>query len=1100
MAKQIKSSDLFEEEDIFKGLRDSALKTIEIFDKLSLGMKQSAEEMKKSVNDNVLTTTKSIEKLMQTSSQASKLQEDSIKIDKAKAEALKQYAIAEQQLEKIEQEKEKTAQQRIRTSEQIKKAENDEIKRSQQKVKAAQDEQSAYKQLAANTRDLKNQSKELGAQLTMLKDAGETNSDAFRELQQRYNQVTQAASEADKKLKDIDKSVGDNQRSVGDYEKATVGLREQLRKLTMALADMDESDPRFAKMAMEAGELSDKIADTQAVVKGLAGTGIENLANGMVRAGQVGIAAFQGLESSMVLLGVENEAVLESMQKLQALAGMADALQTLGGLGDAITEIKASLIGAATKMGLFTAAKEVDIVVTEAQAIATTEATVAQEGLNVAMSANPIGLVIAGIVALGAAVAGVVYYLNRETEAEKKARIEQEKLAKQREANAKLAKETAEYVGKESGSYASLIYSLKATVAGSKERVELMQQINNEYGTTLQNLSDEYAFQEQLNKSVEDYIAVQYNKFKLQKNQEAFDKQLETRFALEQKQNKLMQEFYKERAKKGESVRIDIPGQAFRDEILKEDETLGNYRRRMGLFNDDLTKIEQQLAANENATTNLGLSRNQLLATDTKLTNNGKVYVKQNTQNTKTTNNLTNATADLNTEFAITNEYLSKQIALLDALDQLQKDREIAAADQEIAAKRANDLKLVNETGELQVDALEELIAKKYKLEQDAIMLSRDAQISAIKETYRLEGEEELKAIEANKKELLAQEKLTPEAKLEIEANYQKELQQYKYNELQRNADLELEIRKLNEESKVLIVDNEKKKNDEINDANEELNNAQEEYYDNKNEKKLENDEKEIQAEKDKLEAISAVVDASAEFFISRSEKKIAQIEKEKDAAQKQFALYQELAANGNINAQQSLAEQQKIIDKAELKKEKELKKQQRIKLAQSVFETYQSKVEAGKENPIADTIKDTTLLLQFINSLPTFYDGTEDTGANGKGVDGRGGFHAILHPNERVVPKTLNDKINGISNEELTKLAVEYNNGSIVRKGEANQVSSALEFGIMIEKLDRLNETIQNKPEHSYDVGRISSTLLEFVDRKKQGNTTTYNRYKVRK
>ena len=1100
MAKQIKSSDLFEEEDIFKGLRDSALKTIDIFDKLSLGMKQSAEEMKKSVNENVLTTTKSIEKLMQTSSQASKLQEDSIKIDKAKAEALKQYAIAEQQLEKIEQEKEKTNQQKLRTAEQIKKQEEAEVKRSQQKVKAATDEQSIYKQLSANTRDLKNQSKELGAQLLMLKEAGKGNSAEFLALQQTYNKVTKAASDADIKLKQIDKSVGDNQRSVGDYEKATVGLREQLRKLTMALADMDESDPRFAKMAMEAGELSDKISDTQAVVKGLAGSGIENLANGMVRAGQVGIAAFQGLESSMVLLGVENEAVLQSMQKLQALAGMADALQTLGGLGDAITEIKASLIGAATKMGLFTAAKEVDIVVTEAQAIATGEAAIAQEGLNVAMSANPIGLVIAGIVALGAAVAGLVYYLNRETEAEKKTRIEQEKLAKQRVANAKLAKETAEYVGKESGGYAALIYQLKATVAGSTERVELMKQINTEYGTTLQNLSDEYAFQEQLNKSVEDYIAVQYNKFKMLKNQEAFDKQMEKRFALEQKQNKLMTEFYKERGKKGESVRIDLPGQMIREEVLQADETLGNYRRRMGLFNTELLEIEEALAKNEEYTTRLGLSREQLLETDTKLTNNGKVYVKQTVNTTKTTKDLTNATAELNTEFSMTNEYVSKQNQLLGDLEQLQKDKEIREADEAIQTKKANMLKLVNETGELQVDALEDLVAKKYKIEADAIKLSRDAQIAAVKETYRLEGEEELKAIEANKKELLAQEKLTPEAKLEIEANYQKELQQYKYNQLQRNGDLELELRKINEESNVQIIENEKEKNDEIDTLNEELNDAQEEYYDKANEALEDKNAKTVDKVKERNEAIKEMVNASADFFIKKSDEKIAQIELEMSAAQKQYEYYKTLAANGNINAKESLAEQQKIIDQAEMKKQKELKKQERIKLAQSVFATYQSKVDGGSEHPLADTIKDTTLLMQFINSLPVFFDGTEDTGANGNGVDGRGGFHAILHPNERVMPKNLNDKLNGISNEELTRLAIEYNNGNIVRRGEANQMTSALEFGIMIEKLDKLNATIQNKPEHSYDVGRISSTLLEFVDQKKQGNTTTYNRYKVRK
>ena len=107
MAKQIKASDIFEEEDLFKGLRDSAVKTIEIFDKLSAEMKKSAEEMKKSISASTLSTSAEIENLIKVTGKASVMTEESIKIDKAKAEALKQHALAEQQLEKIAQEREK---------------------------------------------------------------------------------------------------------------------------------------------------------------------------------------------------------------------------------------------------------------------------------------------------------------------------------------------------------------------------------------------------------------------------------------------------------------------------------------------------------------------------------------------------------------------------------------------------------------------------------------------------------------------------------------------------------------------------------------------------------------------------------------------------------------------------------------------------------------------------------------------------------------------------------------------------------------------------------------------------------------------------------
>ena len=225
---------------------------------------------------------------------------------------------------------------------------------------------------------------------------------------------------------------------------------------------------------------------------------------------------------------------------------------------------------------------------------------------------------------------------------------------------------------------------------------------------------------------------------------------------------------------------------------------------------------------------------------------------------------------------------------------------------------------------------------------------------------------------------------------------------------------------------------------------------------------------------------------------------KIEQIDKEIAAANTQYTTLQTLAANGNINAKESLAEQQKIINEANAQKAKELKKQQRIKLAESVYSTYNAKVAANSEHPLLDTIKDTMLLQQFIASLPTFYDGTEDTGKNGNGIDGKGGFHAVLHPNERVIPKSLNEQIGSLSNEALAKMANEYQNGKLMRSN--SQMGSALETALLINELKDLKQTIQMKPETNIGIGEITQSVMEIVKSTKQGNTTTYNRYKVRR
>jgi hypothetical protein len=239
------------------------------------------------------------------------------------------------------------------------------------------------------------------------------------------------------------------------------------------------------------------------------------------------------------------------------------------------------------------------------------------------------------------------------------------------------------------------------------------------------------------------------------------------------------------------------------------------------------------------------------------------------------------------------------------------------------------------------------------------------------------------------------------------------------------------------------------------------------------------------------------MAEQTANFFVEQSEKKIAQIDKEVDAAQKQFDNLQELANNGNISAKESLAEQQRIINEANQRKEREMRRQQRIKLAESVYSTYAAKVASGSKNPLQETITDTAMLQTFIASLPTFESGTENTGANGRGLDGKGGFLSVLHPNERVMPKSLNDQIGSMSNEALAKLAMEYQAGKLVagQKG-----AESLQLAVLVNEMRDLKSVIQNKPETNIELGEITQSVIEIVKSTKSGNTKTFNRFKVRK
>jgi hypothetical protein len=207
------------------------------------------------------------------------------------------------------------------------------------------------------------------------------------------------------------------------------------------------------------------------------------------------------------------------------------------------------------------------------------------------------------------------------------------------------------------------------------------------------------------------------------------------------------------------------------------------------------------------------------------------------------------------------------------------------------------------------------------------------------------------------------------------------------------------------------------------------------------------------------------------------------------------------LAEEGNIDAKESLAEQQRIIAEANRRKEAEQRRQERIKLAQAAYEAYERNAnDETVANPLAKTITDITLLRQFLQSIPAFESGTEDTGANGMGVDGKGGFHAILHPNERVMTKDQNKMVGSLTNEQLAKVALDYNTGKLIAQGDsAVALHNPWESALLIQKIDELNATIRNKPETNIELERIVDGAMTITRSTKKGNTLIYNRHKVK-
>jgi hypothetical protein len=389
----------------------------------------------------------------------------------------------------------------------------------------------------------------------------------------------------------------------------------------------------------------------------------------------------------------------------------------------------------------------------------------------------------------------------------------------------------------------------------------------------------------------------------------------------------------------------------------------------------------------------------------------------------------------------------------------------------------------INANAQIEQDKLDEMkVAAAANLEKKIINISLEASIK--KGQLEIKSTRETAEKVAKIKEQAIEDQFDRELKEEelalLKSGKEKE-------EIQKELDAkEIELlKKKIEDKKALGLDT---LNDEI--ALMKLQNKQEEDEMN------DLIEKEQAAAERRIQIASLVTDA----FIEQSNKRIAALDEEIAKAEETADFLRAKAAEGNIDAQESLAEQQRIIDEANQAKEQEQRRQERIKMAFAAYEAYERNAsDPNVSNPLAKTITDITLLKQFISSLPTFYEGVEDTGKHGEGVDGKGGFHAILHPNERVIPKAQNDVIGNLSNQELASLADQYHAGKLINSGgSAVQIGGPWQSAEVIAKLDQLNNTIQNKAEHDIRVEEIIDGTMTIVRQSKEKNSVIFNRYRV--
>lgn len=324
-------------------------------------------------------------------------------------------------------------------------------------------------------------------------------------------------------------SVDNLNKSLNQSTKSTASLRAELRQVTQELQGLEPGSKRFDELSQRAGQLRDTIQDTSAVINATAGSAIENLGTGLQGVASTGVAAFQGLQAAAVLFGGENENLQKQLVKLQAVANLAQAINTFGGLKDTITTVTASFKAFSTQIAASTVVSKIynfvmqettlaqvketassiaGSVATGVQTAATTLLTAAKRALTTATisSANAMrvlkgAIVATGIGALVILLGEAISYLmdmgnEAESAAEKQEKIAQaaEKTRQKLQDAATAARNLSEMMTGGLTDMDNELKLLEARGAGFNEIYDKQIQILNERNTLLNN----QAFQENI--------------------------------------------------------------------------------------------------------------------------------------------------------------------------------------------------------------------------------------------------------------------------------------------------------------------------------------------------------------------------------------------------------------------------------------------------------------------------------------------------------------------------------------------------------------------------------------------------------------------------
>lgn len=152
-------------------------------------------------------------------------------------------------------------------------------------------------------------------------------------------------------------------------KKSIKDLRKEIIELKNQMANLDEDSDAFGELSNQAGNLKHQIDEINERVRGSSsdfGDMVGNVAK--LTAGLVG--AFSAVQGGLQAMGIESEAIDESIKRMQGLMAVVQGLSSIDGAIDAMNDLRNSITSTSTAAKLLKAALQPKVFLAISAAIA----------------------------------------------------------------------------------------------------------------------------------------------------------------------------------------------------------------------------------------------------------------------------------------------------------------------------------------------------------------------------------------------------------------------------------------------------------------------------------------------------------------------------------------------------------------------------------------------------------------------------------------------------------------------------------------------------------------------------------------------------------